>query len=84
MRRGCGTRQPGGAYPAVPLGRGKSPVEAFLVDPPAAVDAAALRLSAVGMTLVQRDGATVVGCEHYPTRVSPARATGPQTHKMRR
>ena len=71
MRRGCGTRQPGGAYLAVPLGPGGSPVETFLVDPPVAVDAVSLGLSAVGVTLVQRDGAThvldVVGREHYPT-----------------
>ena len=70
-RRGCGTRQPGGAYLAVPLGPGGSPVETFLVDPPVAVDAVSLGLSAVGVTLVQRYGAThvldVVGHEYYPT-----------------
>jgi len=70
-RRGCGTREPGGAYMAVPLGPGGSPVEAFLVDPPVAVDAAALGLSAVGTTMIERDGVThvldVVGREHYPT-----------------
>jgi hypothetical protein len=70
-RRGCGYRQPGGAYLAVPLGPGGKPVEAFLVDPPFVVDASALRLSSVGTTMVERDGVThvldVVGREHYPT-----------------
>jgi hypothetical protein len=70
-RRGCGTREPGGAYLAVPLGPGGSPVEAFLIDPPTAVDARALGLAAVGTTMIERDGIThvldVVGREHYPT-----------------
>lgn len=71
-RRGCGVRQPGGAYLAVPLGPGGSPIEHFLLDPPILIDANALGLSAVGVTLVERDdGAThvldIVGREHYPT-----------------
>jgi len=70
-RRGCGTREPGGAYLAVPLGPGGSPVEAFLVDPPIPVDAARLGLSAVGTTMIDRDGVAhvldVIGREHYPT-----------------
>ena len=70
-RRGCGTRHPGAAYLAVPLGPGGSPVEAFLIDPPIAVDAQALGLAAVGTTMIDRDGVThvldVVGREHYPT-----------------
>jgi hypothetical protein len=70
-RRGCGTREPGGAYLAVPLGPGGRPVEEFLIDPPAVVDANALGLSAVGVTLVDRDGVThvldIVGRGHYPT-----------------
>ena len=70
--RGCGTRHPGGAYLAVPLGPGGSPVEAFLIDPPVAVDAQALGLAAVGTTMIERDGGVthvldVVGREHYPT-----------------
>ena len=69
---GCGAREPGGAYLAVPLGPGGSPVEAFLIDPPVAVDAQALGLAAVGTTMIERDGGVthvldVVGREHYPT-----------------
>ena len=73
-RRGCGYRQPGGAYLAVPLGPEGRPVEDFLVDPPVVVEGDqhhALGLSAVGVTLVERDGTThvfdIVGREHYPT-----------------
>jgi hypothetical protein len=70
-RRGCGTREPGGAYLAVPLGPDGRPVEDFLIDPPILCDAKALGLSAVGVTLVERDGVThvldIVGREHYRT-----------------
>ena len=73
-RRGCDYRQPGGAYLAVPLGPGGRPVEDFLVDPPVVVEGdrrEALGLSAVGVALVERDGAThvfdIVGREHYPS-----------------
>jgi hypothetical protein len=70
-RRGCGHRQPGGAYLAVPLGPYGKPLEAFLIDPPTLIDGEALGLSAVGVTMVERDGVThvldVVGREHYPT-----------------
>ena len=70
-RRGCGVRQPGGAYLAVPLGPGGSPVEAFLLDPPIVMDPVALGLSAVGVTMIDRDGVThvldIVGREHYAT-----------------
>jgi hypothetical protein len=70
-RRGCGYREPGGAYLAVPLGPGGRPIEEFLIDPPIVVDAATLGLSSVGVTLVERDGIThvmdIVGREHYPT-----------------
>jgi hypothetical protein len=70
-RRGCGSRQPGGAYLAVSLGPGGLPVEHFLVDPPVAVDAGSLGVIAVGTTMIERDGVShvldVVGCEHYPT-----------------
>jgi hypothetical protein len=59
-RRRCGTREPGGAYMALPLGPGGSPVEAFLVDPPIVVDAGALGLSAVGVTMIDRGGVTHV------------------------
>ena len=70
-RRGCGVRQPGGAYLAVPLGPGGSPIEAFLLDPPIVMDPVALGLSAVGVTMIDRDGVThvldIVGREHYAT-----------------
>lgn len=70
-RRGCGIRQPGGAYLAVPLGPGGSPIEHFLIDPPILIDPHSLGLSAVGVTMIDRDGAThvldIVGREHYPT-----------------
>src|SRR5579859_7564153 len=70
-RRGCGYRQPGGAYFAVPLGPGGRPVEEFLIDRPIVVDAAKLGAAAVGVTLLERDGVThvldIVGREHYPT-----------------
>jgi hypothetical protein len=69
-RRGCGDREPGGAYLCVPLSAEGSPLEAFLVDPPVPVDPRALGLSAIGVTLHQHGGAThvfdIVGREHYP------------------
>lgn len=71
-RRGCGYRQPGGAYFAVPLGAGGRPLEHFLIDPPVVIeDPSSLGLASVGVTLIERDGAThvldIVGREHYPT-----------------
>jgi hypothetical protein len=70
-RRGCGHRQPGGAYFAVPLGPGGRPVEEYLIDPPIVIDAARLGASSVGVTLIEREGVThvldIVGREHYPT-----------------
>lgn len=69
-RRGCGYRQRGGAYFAVPLGPGGRPVEEFLIDPPVVIDdTARLGLASVGVTLIKRDGVThvldIVGREHY-------------------
>ena len=74
-RRGCGYRQPGGAYFAVPLGPGGRPIEEFLIDPPVVIDdPARLGLASVGVTLIERDGVThvidIVGREHYPTVAS--------------
>ena len=73
-RRGCGYRQPGGAYFAVPLGPGGRPIEEFLIDPPIVIDPARLGLASVGVTLIERDGIThvvdLVGREHYPTACS--------------
>ncbi|MGA2928536.1 MAG: hypothetical protein ABSG43_21600 [Solirubrobacteraceae bacterium] len=70
-RRGCGIREPGGAYLAVPLAPWGRPVEEFLIDPAVVLDAIALGLSSVGVTLVDRDHAThvldVVGRAHYGT-----------------
>jgi hypothetical protein len=70
-RRGCGYRQPGGAYFAIPLGPGGHPVEEFLIDPPILIDAERLGAASVGVTLIKRDGIThvldIVGREHYPT-----------------
>ena len=75
QRRGCGYRQPGGAYFAVPLAPGGRPVEEFLIDPPVVIeDAARLGLTAVGVAVFERDGVThvvdIVGREHYPTVAS--------------
>jgi hypothetical protein len=72
QRRGCGYRQPGGAYFAVPLEPGGRPVEEFLIDAPVVIeDAARLGLTSVGVGLFERDGVThvvdIVGREHYPT-----------------
>ena len=72
-RRGCGYRQPGGAYFAVPLGPGGRPIEEFLIDPPVVIDQPArLGLASVGVTLrIERNCVThvldIVGREHYPT-----------------
>ncbi len=72
QRRGCGHRQPGGAYFAVPLAPAGRAVEEFLIDPPVVIeDAARLGLTSVGVGLFERDGVThvvdIVGSEHYPT-----------------
>ena len=74
-RRGCGYRQPGAAYLAVPLGPGGRPVEEFLIDPPVVIDdPARLGLTSVGTAMIERDGVThvldIVGREHYPTVLS--------------
>jgi hypothetical protein len=74
-RRGCGYRQPGGAYFAVPLGPGGRPIEEFLIDPPVVIDdPARLGLASVGVTLIERDGVShvidIVGRQHYPTVAS--------------
>jgi hypothetical protein len=73
-RRGCGYRQPGGAYFGVPIGPSGRPIEEFLVDPPIVIDPARLGVASVGVTLIERDGIThvldIVGREHYPTVAS--------------
>ena len=72
VQRGCGTRVPGGCYAEVGMSRDGLPLEAFLVDPPAAWDRARFPLPSVGVTLVH-DAASgvyhifdVVGRQHYP------------------
>lgn len=70
--RGCGERLAGGIYLEVGFGPHGQPPEAFLIDPPMAVDPDALGLSPVGVTLVRDPGTGVthvfdwVGSEHYP------------------
>lgn len=68
--RGCGTRQPGGAYLVASLGEGGIPLEDLVVDPPIVVDPQAIGLSTVGMLLAQTpEGKPAiidwVGSEHY-------------------
>ena len=74
--RGCGTRQKGAAYLAIPLVPGGAPVEEFLIDPPVLVDPDELGISAIGVSLLAHpagDGGEIthvydiVGREHYPT-----------------
>ena len=58
-RRGCGYRQPGGAYFAVPLAPGGRPVEEFLIDPPVVIeDTTRFGLTSVGIAVFERDGVT--------------------------
>lgn len=74
--RGCGERQKGAAYLAIPLVPGGSPIEHFLIDPPIVIDPEELGISAVGVSLLphpEQDGSEtthiydIVGREHYPT-----------------
>ena len=60
--RGCGVRQPGGAYLVTDLSDSGLPLEHFVLDPPRPLDPVAAGLSAQGMALAQdaqgnRDGA---------------------------
>ena len=68
--RGCGSRVVGGVYAEVKSGAGGSPIEAFLVDPPKAVDALALGLTDKGVRLIEIGGVwhvfDIVGANHYP------------------
>ncbi len=73
IRRGCGRRVRGGIYLEVGLGPGGRPVEDFLIDPPLKLGPEALTalgVHPVGVSLVERQGATHVldwvGSEHYP------------------
>jgi hypothetical protein len=69
--RGCGTRQPGGAYLVTALGEKGTPLENLILDPPVRVEAGPLGLATVGMVLARdRDDHALVldwvGAEHYP------------------
>lgn len=69
--RGCGTRQPGGAYLVTGLGEDGIPLEDLIVDPPLPVDPEALGLAKVGMALAtvpDRPARILdwVGASHYP------------------
>lgn len=70
--RGCGTRKRGGIYAECGLSPWGEPLEHFLVDPPVPVDAAALGLSPIGVTLITDPGSGAthvldwVGEEAYP------------------
>jgi hypothetical protein len=74
--RGCGTRQKGAAYLAIPLVPDGAPIEEFLIDPPVVVDPDELGISAIGVSLLAHPGGDgseithvydIVGREHYPT-----------------
>lgn len=67
--RGCGTRKQGGIYAECGLSPNGSPIETFLFDPPILVPAD-LRVPAIGVTTIERDGVTHivdrVGMADYP------------------
>lgn len=50
--RGCGERKRGGVYAECGLSPFGSPLEAFVIDPPTPIDAAALGVSPVGVSLL--------------------------------
>lgn len=70
--RGCGTRQPGGAYLVTQVGPGGVPIEHLVVDPPASIVPEAHGLAAIGMAcLPGPEGRPAhvldwVGEKHYP------------------
>ena len=68
--RGCGSRVVGGVYAEVRQGAGGSPIEAFLVDPPKAVNTQALGLTDKGVRLIEIGGVwhvfDIMGEKHYP------------------
>lgn len=75
-KRGCGERQKGAAYLAIPLVPGGSPIEHFLIDPPIVIDPEELGISPIGISLLPHPAADggevthvydIVGREHYPT-----------------
>ena|GEM_PF-849974 len=73
VARGCGSREPGGAYLVCGLGPEGEPIERFIIDPPRIVDPEALGIAPQGITLYTgapegRDAHLVdwVGEKHYP------------------
>jgi hypothetical protein len=72
--RGCGVRQPGGAYLVAQPGPGGIPIERLVVDPPRPIDPVANGLASVGMACLpapaDRPGPAHVldwvGETHYP------------------
>lgn len=67
--RGCGTRKEGGVYLCFGTSRKGKPIEHFLKDYPQPLNSG-LRLSPIGVRLIERDGITHVldwvGESHYP------------------
>lgn len=70
VARGCGTREKGGVYLECGLSADGVPIEEFYVDPPRAVDLAALGVTAIGTKLIFVAGVwhvvDVVGADSYP------------------
>lgn len=68
--RGCGRRHAGGVYLETPLGKKGIPFNAALVCPPVPIDVEAMRLSARGTFLLERQGVwhvfDRVGTQNYP------------------
>jgi len=69
--RGCGKRQPGGAYLVTAVGERGDPIEKFVVDPPRIIDPATYSLSPQGMCLLIQGNKPPgvldwVGENHYP------------------
>lgn len=70
MNRGCGKRVVGGVYATTQVGRAGYPLDTFLLDPPVPVDAHALGLSPIGVSLMPDTKGTYhiwdwIGEQHY-------------------
>lgn len=70
QERGCGKRVKGGVYAEVPLSPFGTPWEEFLMEPPVPVEDFQVRITPVGVTLIEHAGVTHVvdwvGSQHYP------------------
>lgn len=68
--RGCGSRVVGGVYAEVKTGDEGLPLETFLIDPPAPVDAHNLGLTDKGVRLILLNGTwhvfDIIGEKYYP------------------